>query len=60
MKIGKPSDEKVILTIKKSARDAKTGKIVYETHKSIDIHETTADEVESVINNALRAATSKK
>ncbi|MGH8715523.1 MAG: hypothetical protein ACREUI_02130 [Burkholderiales bacterium] len=58
MKLGKPQDNRVIVTIKASSRATEgkqKGKIVYETWKSFDLFETTSEEVEKVIVSALQA-----
>jgi hypothetical protein len=55
MKIGKPSDDRIIVTIKKITRDNKTEKIKYETFESLDVFETTPEAVYKVIHSALSA-----
>ena len=60
MKLGKPDDDKILISIKTAARDQKTGKMVYETVETITIYESDADEVSEVVTAALQTAEKKK
>ncbi len=69
MKLGKPTDERVIVTIKTASRDDREkvegkpnpsfGKVVYETHKSIDVFDATAQQIEKIVFDALSAKSEK-
>lgn len=59
VRIGKPEDDRVIVTLKKATRDPKTEKIKYETLESFDVYDATPAEVKSVVVNALQKAATK-
>lgn len=76
MRIGSADDNKVIVSIKRATRDNREevkdektnkmvknkmfGKIVYESHESIDVYDATPEEVTTAVTNGLKAATGKR
>lgn len=60
MKLGKPDDDKIIVSIKTAQRDAKTHKMVYETVQTLTVYEADQDEVIEAITVGLEAAAKKK
>ena len=75
MRIGSADENKVIVTVKRAFRDndeyvegkdgkkvknKQYGKIVYESHESIDVYDATPEEVTAAVTKGLNAATTKK
>lgn len=60
MRLGRDDAKKHIVTIKTSQRDQKTGKIVYDTVESFDVHESNDAEVKEAVLRGLTAAAAKK
>jgi hypothetical protein len=56
MKVGKPSEDRVIVRVIQSKRDSKTEKIKYETFESFDVYEATPEQVYKVAFEAVRKA----
>lgn len=59
VRIGKPEDDRIIITLKKSTRDPKTEKITYKTLESFDVFDATPQEVKAVVVSALQKASTK-
>ena len=62
MKLGKPTDDRVIVSIKQAFRVTEgknKGKVAYETVKSIDVFEATPQQIEKIIFDALSAKSEK-
>lgn len=56
MKVGKPSDDRIIVKVVSASRDQKTGKVKYETFESFDVYEAEAPKVYKVVFEAVRDA----
>ena len=56
MRLAKPNDNKVVVTIKTASRDEKSGKITYETVESLDVYEAKPEQVLKVVQDALTNA----
>lgn len=59
VRLAKPDDNKIIVTIKQASRDPKTEAIKYTTIESFDVYEAKPDEVKKVVIDALSAASKK-
>lgn len=59
VRLAKPDDNKIIVTIKQASRDPKTEKITYKTVESFDVYEAKPDEVKKVVVDALQSASKK-
>lgn len=59
VRLAKPDDNKVIVSIKSASRDPKTEKIKYETLESFDVYEAKPEEVRKVVVDALNSASKK-
>lgn len=59
VRLAKPDDNKIIVTVKQASRDPKTESIKYTTIESFDVYEAKPDEVKKVIVDALSAASKK-
>lgn len=59
MRLAKPDDNKIIVSIKQASRDPKTEKITYKTVESFDVYEAKPEEVRKVVVDALNSASKK-
>lgn len=59
MKIGKPTDDKLVITVKQASRDAKTEKMKYTTIKSMDVYDAKPEEVIAAITSGIESASRK-
>lgn len=59
VRLAKPDDNKIIVSIKQASRDPKTEKITYKTVESFDVYEAKPEEVRKVVVDALNSASKK-
>ena len=60
VRVGQQEVNKIQVTVKTAKRDAKDGKIKYETIETFDVFEATPQEVKEAVLRGLSAASSKK
>lgn len=59
VKVGTQVERSHVVSIRKTSRDAKTDKVVYETVESIDVYEATDAEVKEAVLRGLNTAAKK-
>lgn len=59
VKVGTQVERSHVVTIRKTSRDPKTDKVVYETVESIDVYEATDSEVKEAVLRGLNTAAKK-
>jgi hypothetical protein len=59
VRLAKPDDNKIAVTIRTVTRDTKTGKFKYETVETYDVFEATPAEVKEAVIRGLNAAVKK-
>jgi hypothetical protein len=60
MRVGKPSDDRIVINIKKASRNLSSGKLEYETMATLDVFDATTQQIEKILLDALKAKETKE